>query len=464
MPTKLAPDKLCHICTQDHLNFETTAELSASTKIIGQPRGTRAIEFGIGIRSQGYNTYVLGATGTGRATAIERFLQDRTRKEPVPPDWVYVNNFVVPHQPRAISFVPGRGAAFKERMEALISRLQVDLPQAFDTDAYQEEIQSVQAGFQKQQTELLQNFQQKAAEKGFALLNTASGFTLTPTMDGRPITPEAWQQLHVEKRHELDDIRQGLGGELENILHQLREMEAKTRQTIKSLDNDVAQKAIQHLFDKLKNDYADNEEVQTYLEEVRQDVLAQIDSFAPQIDKETDFEIDLSRYEVNLLVENGKTNGAPVIMEQNPTYHNLFGRIEYEMHNGFVSTHFTNIKCGSLHWANGGYLIMNANELLKNPAAWEALKRALKTKEIFVQPSANMDSGQVLAKSLDPQPIPLEVKIILLGSPAMYDLLFSRDEDFGDLFKVRADFDSFMPRDHAQQAESDHVVDSLGQG
>ncbi len=461
MPIELAPDKLCHICSQNHFNFETTADLPGSAKIIGQPRGTRAIEFGIGIKSQGYNTYVLGATGTGRATAIERFLQDRTRQEPAPSDWIYVHNFTVPHQPRAIAFAAGRGAAFKDKMAALIDQLQIDLPQAFDTDAYQEEIQGVRQGFEQKQTELLQNFQQKAAEQGFALLNTASGFTLTPMMDGSPMTPEAWQQLPVEKRRELDDTRQTLGGELENILHQLRETEANTQQTIKQIDNEVAQKAIQHLFVQLKSEYTANEDVQIYLEAVRQDVLSQIDAFAPPVDKEADIQMDLSRYQVNLLVNNGQTSGAPVIIEQNPTYHNLFGRIEYEMHGGFVSTHFTNIKCGSLHWANGGYLIMNANELMKNPAAWEALKRALKTKEIFVQPSANMDSGQVVAKSLDPEAIPLKVKIILLGSPSMYYLLFSRDEDFGDLFKVRADFDTFMPRDDAHEAEYAQFVATL---
>jgi predicted ATP-dependent protease len=227
---------------------------------------------------------------------------------------------------------------------------------------------------------------------------------------------------------------------------------------MKQIDREVAETTIQHRFDHLKEQYDDQDEVLIYLNEVHQDVLDQIEDFNPPLDRSE--EIDLRRYEVNLLVDNSPTKGAPVILERHPTYHNLFGRLEYEMTSGVVSTHFTNIKCGSLHWANGGYLIMNAHDLLKNPIAYEALKRALKGEEIRVQPSAMLDNNQLLAKSLDPEPIELSVKIILMGSLQLYYTLYEYDEDFRILFKVRSDFDSTMPREQAQLDEYAEFVAS----
>ncbi len=445
----LAPDKLRQICLSDNFPFNTTADLTPETQIIGQPRGTRSIAFGIGIHSHGYNIYALGANGTGRATAIEQFLHQQTRSEPVPSDWLYVHNFAIPHQPRAIQLPAGQGAKFKTRMSRLIADLKQDLPQSFDTDTYRESIRVVQEAFEKEQGTLLQALQQKAAGDNFGLMKTASGFAIIPIQEGQQLTQEQIQQLPIETRQAMEQQAQKLSAELEEVVYQIRELEQKARQTMKQIDREVAQTAVQHHFDDLKTTYCDDEEICTYLAEVQEDVLNQIDDFAAPVDSPE--AIDLSRYEVNVLVNNVDTQGAPVIVESNPTYSNLFGRLEYEMRNGLVTTHFTNIKCGSLHWANGGYLILNAHDLMRHPDAWEALKRAIKAEQILVKPAGRMGNGQVLAKTLDPESIPLSVKIIMTGSVSMYYALFEQDEDFRTLFKVRADFDSTMSRDNAAE-------------
>ena len=441
----LLPEKLRQICKPDSFSFTSTAELQANTQIIGQSRGTRSIAFGIGINSHGYNIYALGANGTGRATAIEHFLQQQTSDAPAPSDWIYVHNFAVPHQPRAIQLPAGQGATFKSSMSRLIIDLKQDLPQAFDTDSYRESINAVQEEFENEQGALLQALQQKAAADNFGLMQTASGFAIVPIQNGQQLTQEQVQQLPIETRQTMEQQAQKLSAELEQFAYQVHELELKARKTMKQIDRDVAKTAVQHHFEDLKATYASEEEMCVYLEEVEADVLNQIEDFAPPVDSPE--EIDLSRYEVNVLVNNVDTQGAPVIVESNPTYSNLFGRLEYEMRNGLLTTHFTNIKCGSLHWANGGYLILNAHDLLKHPSAWEALKRAIKSEKVSVQPAGMMNNGQVLAKTLDPEPIPLSIKIIMTGSVGVYYALFEQDEDFQTLFKVRADFDSTMPRD-----------------
>ena len=445
MPVPSLPaDKVRRFQDPDTFSFETTAGLPAHGHIIGQPRGTRAIEFGIGIQNQGYNIYVLGNTGTGRTTAIERFLQEQTRHRPTPEDWIYVHNFTTPHQPRAIELPPGEGAVFQERMNRLIANLKIDLPQAFATDTYRDTIEAIQHAFEEQRAELLRGLQHKAAAAGLALLKTPSGYLVAPVQDGRQLSPGDLQQMPVAQRQRLEEQHQVLTDELDDVLQQIYELEQQTRREMKQIDRQVADTAVQHHFENLRALYQGQAEMLLYLEEVRQDVLNQIDDFTPPLDSAE--VIDLSRYEVNVIIDNARTAGAPVVVEANPTFHNMFGRLEYQMRSGDLFTHFTNIRSGSLHRANGGYLIMDAQDLVRNGDAWEALKRAIKAQSIQVQPQATIDAGRVLAKSLDPEPIPLSVKVILIGSLGLYYYLHEQDEGFSTLFKVRADFGSTMPR------------------
>lgn len=453
----LSPDKLRRIAQPGTFTFSTTADLAPTANIIGQPRGTRAIEFGIGIQSHGYNIFVMGEMGTGRATAIQRFLHERAQDRKTPGDWVYVHNFRVPHQPRAILLAAGEGRPFKDRMARLILDLKRDLPAAFAADPYQETIAAEQDAFEQQQRAMLQAVEEAARPRGLTLVRTTSGFSLTPAQNGQPLPPEAVQQLTPAVRSELQTAINELSARLQETLAAIYELEMNTRSRMKQIDREVAGTAVQHHFEALRNRYEGQEELLLYLGEVHEDVLSQIDDFAPPVDSTE--AIDLRRYEVNVVVDNSQTHGAPVILDNNPSYHGLFGRLEYEVHNGHLTTHFTNIKCGSLQQANGGYLIINAHDLLQEARTWEALKRALKAAELRVEPLSQLETNKALAKSLDPEPIPLTVKVVLLGSPELYYTLHERDMDFGSLFKVRADFDETMPRSaESEQAYAQFVA------
>lgn len=442
----LTSEKLRLVCDPNQFHFTTTADLPPRTTIIGQPRGTRAVEFGMGIQSAGYNIYALGQMGTGRATALERFLQQRAAQMPRPSDWLYVHHFQTPHQPQALRLPAGEGKRFQERMARLLADLQNELPRAFDSDSYQEAVRGARMLFEQQRDGLLRGMQERAMQVGFALLNTPSGLVAGPVREGQPLTLQDVQQMSPEQQLALDQEQFRLNEALEETVNEVRQLEGRARAQVEQIDREVAAAAMKHCFTQMRAGYEGKTAVLTYLDALHDDVLNHLDTFVPD-DEEEGQAGDLRRYEVNLLVNNAETQGAPVILEMNPTYFNLFGRIEYEMINGMATTHFTNVKCGALHWANGGFLLLYAADLLKYPDAWDALKRALKSAQILVQqPHMFNENAPVLAKSLSPEPIPLQVKIVLLGSPELYYALYHRDEEFSELFKVRADFDSRMPR------------------
>lgn len=435
------PEKLRRVCTPTHFDFETTAEVEFSGSIIGQPRGTRAIEFGIGIQSQGYNMYILGATGTGRATAIREFLRDKTRTRPVPNDWVYVNNFDVSHQPHALKLPAGQAHQFQTNINSLLDCIKDELPTAFDAETYRDSLFAFDQEFLQKQEALFDGIQNEASQHGLALVNTSSGPALAPADEAQELT-EAQSQ-----------ILQTLNDKLDDALYELRNIDAEIRARVRGLNHAVAAKAIEHHFVYWRRIYASQPDIITYLNALHDDVLDHLGDFMAAEEGDDSFESDLRRYQVNVLVDNRKIEGAPVVVERNPTYYNLIGRSEYEMHLGVMTTHFINLKAGSLHRANGGYLVISARDLLRDSSAWEALKRAIKAEEIRLQPPDAGLTGQALAKSLDPEPIPLNVKIILLGSPDLYYALLEQDEDFSTLFKVKADFDSMMPRDDEREQD-----------
>lgn len=447
----LAPEKLRAVCDPTRFDFNTTADLAPRTSIIGQPRGVRAIAFGMGIQSEGYNIYALGQMGTGRASAIQHFLQTAVVDKPTPSDWLYVHNFDTPHIPHVLKLPPSVGKQFKAHMSSLVKDLQTELPRAFNTDSYHEAVQQASTGFEQQRDQRLQALREQAMQVGFGLLNTPSGLVVAPMQNGQPLTPADVQQLSPEQRQALEQHHQTLNTALLEIVEEVRELEANARTLVDKIDEEVAEAAIKHCFAIINSKYEQHTAVLDYLAQVHDDVIDRIDDFIPTDEGRP---VDLRRYAVNLLVDNSETEGAPVIIELNPTYYNLFGRIEYEVQAGMTTTHFTNIKCGALHWANGGYLILYAADLVKYPDAWDALKRALKSNQILVQqPNLFNENAPVLAKSLSPEAIPLEIKIVLLGSPELYYTLYQRDPEFSQLFKVRADFDSKMPRDAEHEFE-----------
>lgn len=441
--------------------FASTIELGASDTIIGQPRGTRAIEFGISIRSQGYNIFVLGETGTGRITSIRRFLHEKGGRAPAPSDWVYVHNFAVPHRPRALRFQAGDGSVFKARMEELVVCLRDDITSAFAAEVYEREVDQLRQRMEVKQDLLLLDTRKKAEALGFGIITTASGLSVAPMVADSIMTQEQYEALTLVEQEALDSTQEALEKELDNTLSAMRRVQNEVRQALKALGRRVTEAAVLHHFETLRAQYATHKEVLLYLSELHEDVLANVQAFRPKND-DSEVQIDSERrYVVNLFVDNGKTEGAPVIVESNPTYHSLIGRIEYEAEGGVMTTHFTNLKPGSLHRANGGYLVVEAHDLLAYPLAWEALKRAIKGEEIMLQSQNTFDGGNILAKTLDPEPIPLSIKIIMLGSDYMYHFLYEREEDFNELFKVKADFDTEMPRDNEHEQQYARFIANL---
>ncbi|MDX1613436.1 MAG: AAA family ATPase [Candidatus Promineifilaceae bacterium] len=470
----LASHRLRYVCDPTHFKFETTAELTPSGAIIGQPRGTRAIEFGIGIDKPGYNIYALGETGTGRITAIRRFMEERAAERQQPPDWLYVHNFVESHRPRAISLPAGHGQSFQEALTTLLECLRDDLPEAFETDAYEEAVAALSDRFEEEQARLLNHVRQAAAEQGFALVETASGLSIVPVQDGQPLPSEAFQALPPEQRERLTEMGQQLEEQLDEAKEQLRRLDLTLRGELKQLNRRVADKAASPHFAHLRQLFADYPALLDYLQAMHQDVLTHLALFIKgdeaqeggsgerrQADQRNHGQrADLRRYTVNLLVDNGSTAGAPVIVEPNPTLANLVGRLEFEVRYGALTTDFTHLQPGSLHRANGGYLVINAHDLLKEREAWEALKRAISRAEVRVQRPEAGGGGQAMANSLDPEPIPLSIKVVLLGSPSLYYALYEQEEDFWELFKVKADFDTVMPRDPEHEEEYARFVAS----
>jgi lon-related putative ATP-dependent protease len=442
----LSPDNLRLVCNPTGLSFETTADLEPTTTIIGQPRATKALEFGMGLKSKGYNIFVMGSSGTGRSTAIRHFLQERCSREPTPDDWLYIHNFEAAHRPQAISLPPGHGAVFADHMKQLVESLQIALTQALESSSYRDAVHTLEHKLIARREELLDALDRKATEQGFDLQETPSGLAVTASTGDDPGESNGGNGELQARR----DTQRALQAELQNILREVRILERNARDERHKLDQEVAEAAVQDEFDSLREQYTGQTVILDYLNAVHEDLLDQVTRAAPALDdRELDQVVDLRRYEVNVLIDNSAGEGAPVIVQLNPTYENLFGRLEYESQGNAVTTHFTQIKPGDLHRANGGYLVMYALDLVRQRETWEALKRSLKAGEIEMRPPQS--DGPIIANSLWPQPIPLLLKVILLGSSGLYYSLFENDEEFSDLFKVRADFSDTMPRDPAHE-------------
>ncbi len=449
------------MCDPGGLAFQTTADVEPSTAIIGQPRATRALEFGMGLKSKGYNVFVKGSSGTGRSAAIRHFLRQRCGQEPTPPDWVYVHNFDTPHRPKAMRLTPGQGVVLAERMRQLIDNGELALTQAFESESYRRAVQALDQKVSEQREEMLDALERKATAQGFTLHETASGLTVTAAPDEDDADDATAVHTNDDAAARRDTLR-ALQAELQDILRELRRLERDARDERHKLDREVVDSATREEFDGILAQYEDQPEVSEYLADVQEDLLDQVSRAAPGLDdKEFDQIVDLRRYEVNVLVDNSAEEGAPVVVQLNPTHENLFGLLEYEPQGHAIMTHYTQIKAGDLHRANGGYLVMYALHLVRQRETWDALKRSLKAEEIEMRPPQS--DGPVIANSLWPEPVPLHLKVILLGSGSLYNSLFDSDEEFRDLFKVRADFSDTMPRDAASEHSYAEFVSARSQ-
>jgi len=453
MVSELPIEKLCRMCDPRAAGCDPSAEINTLGDIIGQERAVRALKFGLGIKEKGFNIYVAGMPGTGRTTAIERFLEEVAKDAPVPSDWCYVNNFRNSAHPNALHLSPGMAVEFRDDMGNRISSAVREIQNAFESEEYPAQREETLKSFQQQKQELLERNNEKALQAGFLLKSSPVGVLTVPMRKGKPLSEEEFLALSKAERDEISKRQETLQNELNISLRQAKGLDKNARNALQKLDENVAQFAISHPFEELKEKYQNKGEVLSFLDQVRSDIVANQDKIRSETEEEPVSLLPLAapksavtkNYKVNVVVDNAELKGAPVILEMNPTYTNLFGRIEQEARFGALTTDFTLIRGGSLHCANGGYLVLPIEQVLRNPLSWEGLKHALMNNKIVIE-DAGEKLGLISTKSLQPEPIPLNIKVILIGRPDIYQFLLNFDENFNELFKVKADFDTQMDR------------------
>ncbi len=465
-PKPLAAKTLSHNCDPKQFKFKTTAELEDLTEIIGQARAVKAVHFGIGIRHEGYNLYVMGPPGIGKHTMVGQYLKQTASSQPQPSDWCYINNFEQAHKPHALELPHGRGQKLSQDMEQFIEELATAIPATFESDDYREHIQSLEDELKTKQERAFGELAEAAQKKSVKLFRTPSGFAFAPMQGDEVINPDDFAKLPKTEQTHLEEIVEEFQALLQEVIQRIPQWRKETREKIKTLNREMTMNAVGHLIEELKKSYDTLPEVLKYLDAVEQDIIENVRDFLTQ---EESSEIpgqqpanprQLHRYKVNNLIRNNRGEGAPVVYLDNPSYLNLVGRTEHTAQFGTLLTDFTLIKPGALHEANGGYLLLDAHKLLSHPYAWEGLKRALYSNRVSIESLEKMLS-LASTVSLEPQPIPLDIKVVLLGDRRLYYLLQEYDPDFNELFKVQADFDERIERNDENNQLMARVIATL---
>jgi lon-related putative ATP-dependent protease len=461
----LAPQALRRRCDPARLAFATTAELEELGTAPGQAHALDAIEFGVGMRREGYNLFAMGPEGAGRHSAVRSRLEQQAAALAKPSDWCYVFNFDTPHRPRALRFPAGQAPAFKEAMARLVEDLSAAIAAAFETDEYRNRHREIETELAARNERAINDLGERARQQGIALVRTPSGFGFGPfSKDGQSMMePDDFGKLPPEEQKRTTETIETLQKEMGDLLHQMPIWRREALDKMRTLDREVTRAAVNSLIDELKARYASLPAVEAYLEQVKQDTLKHAATFRQHKEGETPTlfgvplphaegeETPFRRYAVNVLIEHSGASGAPVIHEDHPSHPELVGRIEHISQMGALVTDFTLIKAGALHRANGGYLVLDALKVLSHPYAWEALKRSLRLREIHTS-TLGHELGYISTVSLEPEPIPLDVKVVLVGERWLYYVLHAWDPEFAELFKVAADFEEDMPRGEQDDA------------
>ena len=454
--TKLSPEQLRFSCDELCFQCETTADLPELEHIIGQERAVEAIEFGMDIIGDGYNICALGPMGAGRTTTIQRFVKARSKERPVPDDWCYVHNFKKPHRPIYLRLPPGKGNALRNDLKKIIDDLKTNIRQAFEREDFHQAHGDIMQQLEGEKSVLFSTLDQKAKSIDFSVQRGPTGVVFLPVIDDKPLTAEQFELLPDEKKKHIEDQGLILRQELQKILRSIREIEGVAKEKIQDLERKTVLFAVGDLIDAVKEKYKTYERVEAYLDAVKEDIVSNARNIVKQ-DSEGDqaqnpfgmafpqLDTTLDKYKVNVIVDNANTRGAPVVLVGDPTFQNLIGRVERIAFMGMLMTNFSMIKPGAFHQANGGYLIVEAEQLLSHPYAYNAMINAIKNREIKITDISEM-MGAISTEVVEPEPIPLDVKVIIIGNPAIYYALYEHHEDFSRLFKVKADFNVFMER------------------
>jgi lon-related putative ATP-dependent protease len=453
---ELAPDQLRRQCPPEQFKFKDTSGLSSKETIFGQPRGVEAIEFGIDIDIPGYNLYVLGPAGSGRLTAVQHYIREKAADDPTPDDWCYVYNFKEPYKPNALHLPAGQGKQLQADMEQLIATLRTEIARVFESEAFIEARNQIKNRFEASSQAISVGVQQMAAAKSFAIQASPQGMVITPMADGKPLEPQAYEALSPEQQETITANRYELEAAIEDAFRTTRSLQQEAQTAMQNLRRDSAATVLDANLGDVIQKYDTSGEAIQYFRDVRDDILNSLNAFqseegAPSSDggqppSANPSEPPEKRYAVNVLVDNTPGTGAPVVMLELPSYQNLVGRIEHEVRFGMLTTDFTHIKSGALHRANGGFLILRVRDILQHPFAWEALKRTLNSRQVMIEDPDTRGTTVMTAQQLEPQPIPIKLKVVLLGNPELYYALYTQEESFPDLFRVKADFADTMDR------------------
>lgn len=457
-PFELAYTELKKGCFPEELSFRTTAEIKPLEGVIGQERAVKAFDFGLAVKMKGYNIYMAGPSGTGKTTYARNSTEKLAQTEPVPYDWCYVYNFQNPRSPLALRFEPGQGKQFKEDMAELVQLFKTELQKAFRAEDYETQKNTLEHSFDEKRDALMAEMSAVAEQYSFQVKTTNAGVFFMPVVEGKAVGEDEYDDLSEDVKNKIEKNSQMVQEKAGSIMRELRDMDKESKRQTDQLDYKTGMFAIGHHVNAVQEKYQEYERVISYINAVQEDVLENISQFVeeeedgedslasllPMLGKKPAEDVTL-KYKVNLIVDHSDSKGAPIVVTFNPTYNNLVGEVEYDSEFGNLTTDFMKIKGGLFHKANGGYLLVQAQDILSTPQAWEALRRVMKTREI------NMDSireqlGAVVAPTLKPEPIPANIKVIMIGSSYYYELLNEYDEEFDKFFKIRADFDYEMPR------------------
>lgn len=476
--TKLTSEQLYRKCDAAKFDFTTTADLEERLSALGQDRAICAVELGINIKSRGYNLFCLGPEGTGKTSLVKRILEKEGKQRPTPDDWAYVYNFDEPHKPIAVNFPAGAAAGFAKDMEEFAYAMEHDLPEAVKNELYEEQLSVIREKYQEKRNDYVKVLQKKAKGKKVSLLHMPMGVVVAPMKNGEIISPDVFDTLSDDEKNEIMADLNAMQEEIAQHQDDAPGWEEKQTEEIKKLQEKLVKDAIKKPINDIKQKYRGNKKVAEYLKVVQNYILENIPSFVPNYDQDSKPQTEeepmagllsqlknqqeedkYSKFKVNVVVKNVPDSGAPIVLLDHPTQGNLVGKVERIQQFGALITDFTLIKGGALHRANGGFLLIDARKLLLQPYSWDSLKRALASKEIKIEAPSEDTSFSTI--SLDPQPIPLDVKVVMTGDAELYDLLSERDPDFSDYFKVEADFGMIIDRTDENEVEYAKLIGSL---
>jgi lon-related putative ATP-dependent protease len=440
------------ICDPKIFKFKNTKQIKPLDEVIGQERAVQAIEFGLNMKSAGYNIFVTGVEGTGKSTIVRELVSKHAKTLPKPEDWCLVNNFKDHFRPKAIAVPSGKAVQFSKKMNKFVETLKNDLTKAFEGEGYLKRLSGIKSRFSDKQSRLFQKIDRFAARHDLQIIKSEQEIETVPVIDGTPLTPEDYNQLPHDKKAAIEANVRRVQEKIELASVEIDKLNQALHLDVEKLMDEVTFSIVNSRQEKIRSEFKDSPSILNHLEEIEQDIVENVQYFLPSDDgnakEENIFKLppksNLQRYQVNALTDREPAKGAPVIFEANPTYHNVMGRIEKRAYMGTVTTDFTMVKAGSLLNANGGFLIMDMESLMTHPYVWEALKRALQAKYLHIEDIAEETGFGTV--SLRPAPIPLEVKVVLLGSYDDFEVLQNYDHRFNEIFKVRADFDYEVQR------------------